>query len=58
MMKRLLILAMAAGMFAGSSAAAEAGALRKVLRGGKELVGIGLLMTRCTLKGKPGQILC
>ena len=61
MRKFMIVLTVAAG-FAGSSIGAEAGVFKDAAKGaiGTAVTGakVGVMLTRCALKGKPGQIIC
>lgn len=57
----MIVLTVAAG-FAGSSINAEAGVFKDAVKGAFDsaVTGakLGVALTRCTLKKKPGQVVC
>ena len=61
MRKFMIVLTVAAG-FAGTSIGAEAGVFKDAAKGaiGTAVNGakVGVALTRCALKRKPGQIIC
>lgn len=61
-MKHFMIVLTVAAGFAGSSITAEAGPFKDAAKGaiGTAVTGakVGVMLTRCALKRKPGQIVC